>query len=343
MKLYEIYELAVRLGIEKDVRGQEEINRILEKNRREFERKTDQESTFFDRETLTNPFSDTRILYGTGQEEITSIFCGIDMEPPEIILADRLREKGRKIDLVMAHHPEGIAQAALFGVMELQAVLLLRAGIPINVAEGIMDSRISEVRRNMMSFNPQRAVEAARLLDIPFMCVHTPADNLVNDYLQRYIDDRNPCYLEELLEVLLEIPEYHEAKRLKAGPELVVGDKKKRAGRVLVDMTGGTSGSADMYEKLAAAGVGTVIRMHLTEKHREEARKHHINIVVAGHMASDSLGMNLFLDRLEQRGITIIPASGLIRHRRVQNHGNEGDSGNPGPDGQLGGVPGSDR
>ena len=34
MKLYEIYELAVRLGIEKDVRGQEEINRILEKNRR---------------------------------------------------------------------------------------------------------------------------------------------------------------------------------------------------------------------------------------------------------------------------------------------------------------------
>ena len=68
----------------------------------------------------------------------------------------------------------------------------------------------------MMSFNHQRAVEAARLLDIPFMCVHTPADNLVNDYLQRYIDDRNPCYLEELLEVLLEIPEYHEAKRLKA-------------------------------------------------------------------------------------------------------------------------------
>lgn len=317
MKLNEVYELAIKLGIEKDVRGTEEIDRLLAKNRREFERVEATDSTYFDRETLTNPFSDTRILYGTGEEEITSIFCGVDMETPEIILADRLREKGQKIDLVLAHHPEGVAQAALYGVMELQADLLLRAGIPINVAEGIMESRISEVRRNMMSQNHQRAVDAARLLDIPFMCVHTAADNLVNDYLQRHIDNRNPQYLEELLEVLLEVPEYQEAKRLKAGPELVVGEKKKRAGQVLVDMTGGTSGSADMYEKLEAVGIGTVIRMHLTEKHREQAKKHHINVIVAGHMASDSLGLNLFLDQLELRGIYIIPASGLIRIRRV--------------------------
>jgi len=317
MKLNEIYELAVKLGIEKDVRGIEEINRLLAKNRKDFERAEAKDSTFFDRETLTNPFSDTRILYGTGEEDITTIFCGVDMEAPEIILADRLREKGQRIDLVMAHHPEGQAQAALYGVMELQADLLLKAGIPVNVAEGIMNSRISEVRRNMMSLNHQRAVDAARLLDIPFMCVHTPADNLVNDYLQGYIDDRKPQYLEELLEVLVEIPEYRQAKLLKAGPELVVGDKKKRAGRILVDMTGGTSGSADMYEKLETAGIGTVIRMHLLEKHLEQAKKHHINVIVAGHMASDSLGLNLFLDQLELRGISIIPASGLIRVRRV--------------------------
>lgn len=317
MKLKEIYELAVKLGIEKDVRGTEEIDRLMARNRGKYDRMEAKDSPYFDQETLTNPFSDTRILYGTGEEEITSVFCGIDMETPEIILADRLREKGQRIDLVLAHHPEGLAQAALYEVMDLQADLLLRAGIPINVAEGIMDSRISEVRRNMMSLNHQRAVDAARLLDIPFMCVHTPADNLVNDYLQRHIDDKDPQYLDELLEVLLEIPEYREAKLLKAGPELVVGDKKKRTGRVMVDMTGGTSGSADMYEKLESAGIGTVIRMHLLDKHREQAKKHHINVIVAGHMASDSLGLNLFLDQLELRGISIIPASGLIRISRV--------------------------
>ena len=102
------------------------------------------------------------------------------MEVAEIILADRLREKGQSIDLVMAHHPEGSALAALYGVMDLQADLLHRAGIPINVAEGILGPRISEVKRNLMSHNHQRAVDAARLLEIPFMCVHTPADNQVN-------------------------------------------------------------------------------------------------------------------------------------------------------------------
>ncbi len=317
MKLNEIYELAVKMGIEKDVRGSEEIERLLTRKQRELERVEEKDSTYVDRQTLTNPFSDTRILYGTGEEEITSIFCGIDMETPEIILADRLREKGQKIDMVMAHHPEGMAQAALFGVMGLQADLLLRAGIPINVAEGIMESRISEVKRLMMPLNHQRAVDAARLLDIPFMCVHTPADNLVNDYLQRLIDDKQPHYLEDLLELLLEIPEYHEARLLKAGPELIVGDKKKRAGRVLVSMTGGTSGSSQLFQKLEMAGVGTLIRMHVPEKHREEAKKHNINVIVAGHMASDSLGLNLFLDQLELRGITIIPASGLIRKKRI--------------------------
>ena len=316
MKLNEIYQLAIQMGIEKDVRGREEIDKILARNLQEFERLEGKDNSYFDQQTLTNPFSDTRILYGTGDEEITSILCGIDMEASEIVLADQLRQRGRKIDLVMAHHPEGSAFAALYGVMDLQNELLHKAGVPINVAEGIMSSRISEVKRTLMSQNHQRAVDAARLLDLPFMCVHTPADNLVNDFLQSYLDDKSPRYLEELLEKLLEIPEYSEAKRLKAGPELVVGDKKKHAGKILVDMTGGTSGSADVYEKLAAAGVGTVIRMHLTEKHRELAKKHHVNVVVAGHMASDSLGLNLFLDQLELRGVSVIPASGLIRVRR---------------------------
>mgnify|MGYP001595301178 FL=1 len=56
--------------------------------------------------------------------------------------------------------------------------------------------------------------------------------------------------------------------------------------------------------------------MHAPEDHREEAKKFHINMIVAGHMVSDSIGANLFLDELEKRGIEVIPASGLIRIKR---------------------------
>jgi len=41
-----------------------------------------------------------------------------------------------------------------------------------------------------------------------------------------------------------------------------------------------------------------------------------MNVVVSGHMATDSLGINLLADRLEDRGLQVIPCSGLIRARR---------------------------
>jgi hypothetical protein len=58
--------------------------------------------------------------------------------------------------------------------------------------------------------------------------------------------------------------------------------------------------------------------MHIREEDRREAVKHYINIVIAGHIASDSLGMNLILDKLEERGVEIIPCSGLIRESRAK-------------------------
>lgn len=86
----------------------------------------------------------------------------------------------------------------------------------------------------------------------------------------------------------------------------------------MVDMTGGTGGSEDAYAKLATAGVGTMVVMHIGEKHRKEAEKNHVNVVIAGHMASDSLGLNLFLDELARRGIEIMPCAGLLRYERKE-------------------------
>ncbi len=38
-------------------------------------------------------------------------------------------------------------------------------------------------------------------------------------------------------------------------------------------MTGGTGGSKDAFEKLAIAGVGTIVGMHIGENNRQEAEK----------------------------------------------------------------------
>ncbi|KAB2951575.1 NGG1p interacting factor NIF3 [Heliorestis acidaminivorans] len=316
MKLQEIYQLMVSMGVDADPRGRQQVESQLAERQKEYEKLKEAEREDYNIDSLQNPYSDTAILYGDGNRQVKRLLVGIDVEVGEVLLADRLREKGNPIDLVVAHHPEGKALSALHQVMHMQEDLLHRLGVPVNVAEGIMASRIGEVKRGLAPLNHNRAVDAAAILDLPIMCVHTPADNQVQTFLQRMIDERNPQKVSDILKLLKEIPEYKSAAKRGSGPTLFAGRKDGRCGKVVVDMTGGTSGSEEAYAKLAQAGVGTIVGMHMGEKHRKEAEKYHINVVIAGHMASDSLGMNLLLDALERQGLEIVPCAGMIRFSR---------------------------
>jgi len=121
------------------------------------------------------------------------------------------------------------------------------------------------------------------------------------------------------MDLLKEIPEYKEAIKIGAGPKIFTGNLENRSGKIAVtELTGGTEPGPKIYEKMANAGIGTVIGMHMQEESKKEAEASNINVVIAGHMSSDSLGMNLFLDELGKRGIEIVPCSGLIRISRIK-------------------------
>jgi putative NIF3 family GTP cyclohydrolase 1 type 2 len=150
-----------------------------------------------------------------------------------------------------------------------------------------------------------------------FICAHTIADNLGAKFLFDLLKKKKPETVGEVIGMLKEVPEFKEAVKYNAGPTIFVGSSEASAGKIAVtEFTGGTSGAKEIYEKMAQAGVGTIIGMHMGEEHRKEAEKNHINVVIAGHMASDSLGMNLFLDEIEKEGVQVIPVSGLIRIKR---------------------------
>jgi len=314
VKLGEIYDQAVLLGMKNDPRAEEVAKRELERARKEYEELKEDQKREFDLERLSNPYADTRLLYGDREREVHRMLAGIDMEVGEVLLADRLADRGRKVDLILSHHPEGRALASFYEVMGMQADILHKFGVPIAVAEGILEGRIKEVQRKVMPSNHTRATDVAALLDIPFLCVHTPADNMVTTYLQRRMDEEKPFLVKEVLEILKGIPEYQEGIRNHGGPTVLLGSEKRRTGKVFVDMTGGTGGSKEAFEKIARTEVGTIVGMHIGEEHRAEAEKYHLNVVVAGHIPSDSLGFNLLLDELEKGGgLEIIPCSGFRR------------------------------
>jgi putative NIF3 family GTP cyclohydrolase 1 type 2 len=315
LKLKDIYQLFVNEGIKTDLRNKKQLGAYLLQRRKAYQ--VSRYKKFFDREDLTNPFSDTRILYGAPQKEIKRILVGIDMEVGEILLADRLREMGCEIDLVLAHHPEGIALAALDEVMHLQTDVLENLGLRPEIAKDLMEKRIKEVSRKLHGHNHTRIVDAAKLMGIPFMCCHTPSDNHVAQYLQKLMDRKKPKTLKAIVDLLMQEPEYQDAVINKAGPQILIGKPETKAGRIIVDMTGGTEGSKDVFARLSQLGVNTLLGMHLSEQHYLKIKSEHMHVIIAGHIASDNLGMNLLLDKLERKSdIEVIECSGFRRVKR---------------------------
>ncbi len=186
---------------------------------------------------------------------------------------------------------------------------------------------LKKLKGDSCPVNHTRAVDAAKLLGIPFICLHTPSDNMVATFLQKLFDNTKPHTLSNLLDQLKDIPEYKNAMKNGSGPKIVLGSKTRKAGKIFVDMTGGTEGSKDIFESLTSAGINTIVAMHLSEDHRKEAEKNHLNVVIAGHISSDNLGLNLLLDEIlsdssdskvrKESTIEIFECSGFKRISRV--------------------------
>ncbi len=265
-------------------------------------------------------FPDSAILYGRPDQEVKKIMVGIDIEAAELVLADRIRQK-EGLDLVVAHHPEGSAYTGLHEVMRLQVDLLIQAGVAQKTAARLVEERMAEVERRILPANHTRPVDAARLLRMPFINMHTPADNHVHKYLKELFRQKSKTLnlVEDVVKVLNNIPEYRIAAKFNTGPRIILGNYKRPAGKILLEMTGGTEGSKDVYGKLYKAGIRTLVSMHLSEEHLKKAKDANLSVVIAGHISSDTLGMNLLLDNIERsahQNFQVIACSGFTRIKR---------------------------
>ncbi|MBM3293540.1 MAG: NGG1p interacting factor NIF3 [Candidatus Aminicenantes bacterium] len=318
MKLERLYRKAVEVGIARDLRGEEEIARLLAEEAERHKDLKDEEKAFYDPDRLFNPFADSRILNGDPAADVRIVLAGIDIEVGELLIARLLnKEEGGKIDLVVSHHPMGSALLRLHEVMKLQSRLLAKYGVTISVAEQLMEKRIGEVERRLLPINAAREVDAARILGLPLVCLHTPADNCVTHFLAGLFEEEKPRLLKDLVKILRGIPEYERSVRLQAPPKVVSGSEMNSCGKIFVDMTGGTEGAKDIFDKIAAGGVSTLVCMHVSEDHLANAKKANLNVVIAGHIASDTLGLNLLLDEIEkEERLEFVCLGGFERIRR---------------------------
>jgi hypothetical protein len=244
--------------------------------------------------------------------EVHRVLFGIDIDVGELLLARELR-----LDGVIAHHPiGGSARLRLPVIIERHRDQMLAEGIPAAVAEPLVEARKRPVGHALHSANYDRVVTAARQLRMPLMNIHLAADILARRSFEELVFavSRKPSPTAgDLLAALAALPEMS-ASLVK--PELWLGAAGNPLGRWIVQMAAGTNGGAGIYRTYYEHGIDTILAMHLDERDLRELellRRPRANLIITGHMSSDSIGVNHIINALEHRGLEVIVGSGVIR------------------------------
>jgi len=243
-----------------------------------------------------------------GGENIKRVLMGVDMDTAELMLAKQLG-----YDCVVTHHPRN-TNVDMLKVMDRHIHKLEELGIPRNKSQKLLAERTEELSYGQHVSNSRRSESAAKLLNMPFMSLHTPADiiseKIVQDFLDEKFAGKPDTKVQDIVEALEEIPEYKNSARK---PVIRAGSKESYAGKIYVLMSGLTGPGAEVTKAYFEAGVGTLILMHIPEKDAKAVKEQKIgNVIVAGHMSSDSLGLNKIAKKWAEAGVETTMMSGIV-------------------------------
>lgn len=262
-------------------------------------------------------YSDCAIITGNGDLEVKNLYAGVDVGVSELLLIKRLVEQGQKIDAVLAHHPTSFAAYRMLEVVELQKINWIKNGVDQGVAEKLRQQIVLDESLDLKSKNHLAVESAAKFLNMPLMCLHTAVDNIAQAYFENILNKEKLQTVGEAFKVISDVRECGIASKYGDNPFMMdERSKDNPLGKYMVDMTGGVDPPSEIFKYLKKAGLDTLIGMHYGIENIRSISKNRINAIVCGHMACDSLGLNILCDTLEGRGVKIIPGSGFHRYRR---------------------------
>ncbi|WP_122088402.1 Nif3-like dinuclear metal center hexameric protein [Halalkalicoccus subterraneus] len=245
-------------------------------------------------------------------EDIESALVGIDLESPEIQLAER-----EGYDLALAHHPVGeSARLDFSAVLSRQIEFMTAHGVPESEAEAAVSDLRENVEFGAHSSNYRHDPSVAELLDQPYVNIHLAPDEIGRRRFVEVAEGMDEgSSVGEFVDELEKIPELDEAA---TDVEVRVGGEENDLGEVAVHHAAGTNGGADVAWAYFENGVDTVLYIHVGAGDARELREEFEGntLVVTGHIASDAIGLNALIDALEERGVECTTISGCSIGRR---------------------------
>lgn len=229
-------------------------------------------------------------------KNIRKVLFSIDAGAPEILLAQQLG-----YDLLIGHHPVASARLGFPKVVERHAGLLVEKGVPSRAAQKAAGELVDRIEVRAHPNNYLHDQEFARLARMPFMNIHLPIDQVTRSFLLERIIEAKAKTVGELASKLGRIPEF---RRAATEIKVRMGRKENPLGNWVLVFAAGTNGGYPVAKAYFEHGVDTVIYLHVDydelQKLKQDTKG---NLMVLGHMAGDSIGINIFLRELARRGV----------------------------------------
>jgi putative NIF3 family GTP cyclohydrolase 1 type 2 len=233
-------------------------------------------------------------------KNIKKVLIAIDVGTAELMLARQLG-----CDAVIAHHPIGITSVNFYKVFDRHIDFMVEHGVPKRVARqnvGKLKERI-EMRNHADIYSD--VVGAAKELDMPLVNIHQPCDEYMRQVILKAIKSGSTEYVSDIVRSVSRIQEFRNAA---TRVQVKLGSRKNSAGRWALVVAAGTNGGYHIAKAYFQHGVSTVIYVHIDygdlTKIREDKLKG--NLVVMGHLAGDSIGINGLAERLEGLGVETV-------------------------------------
>jgi hypothetical protein len=321
MTVRELYEFAIERGMRLDPRGSEELTRQIASVRAEYATLDEPAKRRFDVERLANPFGDTRIACGDANARVERLVCGIDIDGTEVLLADSLRQHGRPVDLVLAHHASAIGGGigSRLETIWPQVKMLADFGVPEHKAHKLVRPSSEGDQRS----HNLKVTQIAQALGLPLMTIHSPADAYLLREGTRVLREQQPRTVGDLVDICDSWPEVSRLIGHGKGTEVAVGDKRDPLGAVYQAFYGGWNPTAQAFEALCDAGCGTLWVVATSEELNRVARDRHASVVVVPHYPADNVGLNMLLDDAMDRfgDFDVVETSNFLRHDRRTGRG----------------------
>src|SRR5574341_957087 len=233
-------------------------------------------------------------------DNIEKVLIAVDVGTAELLLA-----KSLGCDAVIAHHPIGVAKINFFKVLGRHVDYMVEHGVPRVVAKKAVEKLAERVETRSHADIYDDVVGAARIMNMPLVNIHQPCDEYMRQGILSKIKAGKTERVYDIVRSVGDIPEFHRAATT---VRVCYGSEKSRAGHWALVIAAGTNGGHSIAKTYFEHGVDTVIYLHVDPgdlaKMKEENLKG--NLVVLGHLAGDSVGLNGLADKLEDLGVQTV-------------------------------------